>query len=110
MLEEIREEFKESLKSEAWMDDSTKPKAIEKLDAMIFEVGYPSEWPEWCELKGLKENTFFENYKKTEVYVCVCVCARARACMCTYVYVCVCVYVYILCTYVYMYMYIYIYS
>lgn len=67
MLEEIREEFKESLKSEAWMDDSTKPKAVEKLDAMIFEVGYPSEWPEWCELKGLKENTFFENYKKTEV-------------------------------------------
>ena len=104
MLEEIREEFKESLKSEAWMDDSTKPKAIEKLDAMIFEVGYPSEWPEWCELKGLKENTFFENYKKTEVYIHIFIYIYIMY-VCTYIYI----HIYI-CIYIYVHTYLYIYT
>lgn len=30
------------------------------------QVAYPSEWPEWCQLDGLQEDTFMENYKKTE--------------------------------------------
>jgi predicted metalloendopeptidase len=48
------------------MDDSTRPKAVQKLDEMVFEVGYPSEWPEWCKMEGLREDAFFANYQKSE--------------------------------------------
>ena len=67
MLGEIRDQFKEDLKSVPWMDDATRPKAVEKLDEMVFEVGYPSEWPEWCKMEGLREDSFFANYQKTEL-------------------------------------------
>jgi hypothetical protein len=30
------------------------------------QVGYPSEWPEWCHIESLHEDTFLENYAKTE--------------------------------------------
>ena len=66
MLGEIREQFKADLMRVPWMDDATRPKAIEKLDEMVFEVGYPSEWPEWCALEGLREDAFLANYQKTE--------------------------------------------
>ena len=66
MLGEIREQFKTDLMRVPWMDDATRPKAIEKLDEMVFEVGYPSEWPEWCALEGLREDAFLANYQKTE--------------------------------------------
>ena len=33
---------------------------------MVFEVGYPTEWPEWCKMEGLREDSFFANYQKTE--------------------------------------------
>jgi len=66
MLDNIRDQFRSNLETVPWMDESTRPKAIHKLDEMVFEVAYPSEWPEWCEITGLKEDTFFENYRKVE--------------------------------------------
>jgi len=67
MLGEIRDQFKADLKDVPWMDDSTRPKAVEKLDDMVFEVGYPSEWPKWCEMDGMRKDSFMANYQKTEV-------------------------------------------
>jgi len=67
MLGEIRDQFKEDLKTVPWMDADTRPKAVEKLDEMVFEVGYPTEWPEWCQMDGLREDSFFANYQKTEL-------------------------------------------
>jgi len=66
MLGEIRDQFKADLKDVPWMDDSTRPKAVQKLDDMVFEVGYPTEWPEWCEMDGLRTDSFMANYQKTE--------------------------------------------
>mmetsp|Transcript_16149 Transcript_16149/g.37310 ORF Transcript_16149/g.37310 Transcript_16149/m.37310 type:complete len:768 (-) Transcript_16149:97-2400(-) len=66
MLSEIRDEFRSTLEQVPWMDEGTRPRAIHKLNEMVFEVGYPSEWPEWCQLEGLATDSFFENYRKTE--------------------------------------------
>jgi len=66
MLENIRGEFKADLETLPWMDDATRLKAVNKLDNMVFEVGYPTRWPHWCDLGELNEKQFLENYVKTE--------------------------------------------
>jgi predicted metalloendopeptidase len=38
MLGQIRDRFRDDLETVPWMDDSTRPKAIHKLDEMVFEV------------------------------------------------------------------------
>jgi len=66
MLQEIRETFKDDLKEVSWMDDETREVAKSKLDQMVFEVAYPTEWPEWCDLDTLHREEFLENYVRTE--------------------------------------------
>jgi len=67
MLDKIRQSFKGDLDQVSWMDEDTRVKAEGKLEQMVFEVGYPSDWPHWCKLEGLSEDEYFNNYLKTEV-------------------------------------------
>lgn len=66
MLEEIRGVFKEDLEEVHWMDAETKKAAEHKLKEMVFEVGYPTEWPKWCKIGELHDDKYLENYEKTE--------------------------------------------
>jgi len=66
MLQEIRETFKEDIETVAWMDGDTRRKAKAKLDQMVFEVGYPTKWPKWCNLDSLNKKEFAANYVRTE--------------------------------------------
>lgn len=43
MVEQIRKEFKDILKTNEWMDDKTKLAANKKVDAIITHIGYPDE-------------------------------------------------------------------
>jgi len=40
----IRDAMKANLGSLPWMDAATKQKALAKLDAMTYQIGYPSKW------------------------------------------------------------------
>ena len=40
----IRAEFRDRLERNAWLTDATRRLAIEKLDKMTIDVGYPREW------------------------------------------------------------------
>ena len=42
--EELRETFRKRIENNEWMSPASKQNAREKLDAMIFNVGYPDEW------------------------------------------------------------------
>ena len=42
--EELRQSFRERIKNNVWMSDASKQNAIEKLDAMQFNIGAPDEW------------------------------------------------------------------
>ena len=46
MCSELLDVFKRRVESLDWMSSTTKSKAIEKLDKMIINVGYPDQWLE----------------------------------------------------------------
>jgi hypothetical protein len=48
MLSQIRDKFREDLETVPWMDDSTRPKAIHKLDEMVFEASGSTPCPCFC--------------------------------------------------------------
>ena len=41
---ELRQTFRERIQNNVWMSDASKQNAIEKLDAMQFNIGAPDEW------------------------------------------------------------------
>ena len=44
MVEQLIATYKERVKSLDWMSETTKEKAIKKLDTMIVKIGYPNKW------------------------------------------------------------------
>lgn len=50
MIEEIIEAYKEIIAEQDWMSDTTKAKAIKKLETMRVKIGYPDEWPDSMEM------------------------------------------------------------
>ena len=38
--------MRRSIESVTWMTDATRARALEKLDAMTFQIGYPERWPD----------------------------------------------------------------
>jgi len=51
LVESIRDAYKERIKNLAWMSDSTKQKAYEKLARITKKVGYPDKWKDFSALK-----------------------------------------------------------
>lgn len=44
MVEKLTATYEERIKSLDWMSETTKAKAIKKLDTMIVKIGYPDKW------------------------------------------------------------------
>lgn len=51
MVENIKLAFAGRIKNLEWMTDSTKEKALEKLEKMTVKIGYPDEWRDYSALK-----------------------------------------------------------
>lgn len=47
MVEELRDAFRDRIKQLEWMSDSTKNKALEKLNAFTYKIGYPDKWKDY---------------------------------------------------------------
>ncbi len=60
MVEEIREVFRERIAKLDWMSDTTKEKALEKLNAFKYKIGYPDEWKDYSSVE-IKPNALFAN-------------------------------------------------
>jgi putative endopeptidase len=56
MLEEIRSAYKERIQKLSWMSDSTKQKAIVKLEAIKRKIGYPDKWKDFSAMEISKES------------------------------------------------------
>jgi putative endopeptidase len=50
LVENIRDAYKDRIKKLAWMSDSTKQKAISKLNKISKKVGYPDKWKDFSAL------------------------------------------------------------
>lgn len=48
--------FGETIKNLDWMSDSTKTKALEKLDAINVKIGYPNKWKDYSSINITADN------------------------------------------------------
>lgn len=51
LVENIRDAYKDRIKKLTWMSDSTKDKAIRKLNKITKKVGYPDKWKDFSALQ-----------------------------------------------------------
>lgn len=56
LVENIRDAYKERIKNLSWMSDSTKQKALVKLNTMTKKVGYPDKWKDFSAMEISKES------------------------------------------------------
>ncbi|MEH6513740.1 MAG: M13 family metallopeptidase, partial [Maribacter arcticus] len=61
MIANVIEAFKERISVLDWMSDSTKTKAIEKLDKFTVKIAYPDKWEDYSTMNVSKDKSYFEN-------------------------------------------------
>ena len=61
MIDNVIAAFKGRVNNLEWMSDSTKIKAIEKLDKFTVKIGYPDEWEDYSELEVSADKGYFDN-------------------------------------------------
>lgn len=64
LVKNLQASLKERIQAQEWMSDSTKAKAIEKLDAFYVKVGYPDKWTDYTELVIDKESSYWVNVQR----------------------------------------------
>ena len=61
MIENVIAAYKERIMNLDWMSDSTKVKAVEKLDKFTVKIGYPDKWKDYSSMDVKEGNSYFEN-------------------------------------------------
>lgn len=61
MIKNIISAFQTRIKKLDWMSDSTKIKAVEKLDKFTVKIGYPDKWEDYSSMQVTKDNGYFDN-------------------------------------------------
>lgn len=61
MISNIIEAYRERIKKLDWMSNSTKDKAIEKLDKFTIKVGYPDKWEDYSKVDITANNSYYQN-------------------------------------------------
>jgi predicted metalloendopeptidase len=79
--EEMRATFAQRIKDNAWMSEGTKQNALEKLDAMVFNVGYPDKWiseglPDFSTTKSPLEDIY--SFRKARVNILKAIVGKSR--------------------------------
>ncbi|MDC7995107.1 M13 family metallopeptidase [Altibacter sp. HG106] len=61
MIANVIAAYKERIQNLEWMSDSTKIKAVEKLDKFTVKIGYPDKWKDYSSMAVTPENSYYEN-------------------------------------------------
>lgn len=64
MVANVMEVYAESIKSLDWMTDSTKTRALEKLDKMSVKIGYPDKWIDYSTMEinsDPEKSSYYDN-------------------------------------------------
>lgn len=67
LVENIRDAYKDRIKKLTWMSDSTKEKALQKLNKIRKKVGYPDKWKDFSALK-IDRGPFVLNVQKGNIW------------------------------------------
>ncbi|MCI8478900.1 MAG: hypothetical protein HFE97_11325, partial [Oscillospiraceae bacterium] len=66
MIHDILKVYKERILALDWMSDTTRQRAVEKLEAITVKVGYPNSWDTYLDEVTFKRpsegGTYFDNY------------------------------------------------
>lgn len=60
LVHNLQDALHDRINNLSWMGDSTKEKAVEKLNAFYVKIGYPDKWRSYDELQ-VKKDSYFEN-------------------------------------------------
>ncbi|MBT8256312.1 MAG: M13 family metallopeptidase [Bacteroidia bacterium] len=61
MIANIIAAYQSRIEKLDWMSDSTKTKAIEKLDKFTVKIGYPNKWKDYSSMEVKPSNSYYEN-------------------------------------------------
>ncbi|MET1259657.1 M13 family metallopeptidase [Flagellimonas sp. DF-77] len=61
MIANVIDAFKDRIRSLDWMGDTTKLKAIEKLDKFTVKIAYPDEWEDYSAMAVAADKSYFDN-------------------------------------------------
>ncbi len=61
MIANVIAAYKDRITALTWMSDSTKTKAIEKLDKFRVKIGYPDKWKDYSTMDVKPNNTYYNN-------------------------------------------------
>ena len=61
MIENVIAAFQNRIKKLDWMSETTKLKAVEKLEKFSVKIGYPDEWEDYSKLKVAPQQSYFDN-------------------------------------------------
>ncbi len=61
MIANVIAAYKDRINALDWMSDSTKVKAIEKLDKFTVKIGYPDKWKDYSSMEVKEGNTYYDN-------------------------------------------------
>jgi putative endopeptidase len=67
MIENLRSAYRESIMNLRWMGDTTKQKALKKLETFTYKVGYPDEWKDYSKLE-IKKKGYLQNVINTRIF------------------------------------------
>ena len=61
MIANVIDAFKLRIEKLDWMTDTTKLKAIEKLNKFTVKIGYPDDWEDYSEMEVSADKSYFDN-------------------------------------------------
>ncbi len=61
LVKNLQAAYKERIENLDWMSDTTKAKAIEKLDAFYVKIGYPDKWRDYTSLEIDPSESYYAN-------------------------------------------------
>ena len=61
MIANVIEAYKKRIQKLDWMGESTKEKAIEKLNKFTVKIGYPDKWEDYSNLDASINKSYFDN-------------------------------------------------
>ncbi|MFC2309155.1 MAG: M13 family metallopeptidase [Bacteroidota bacterium] len=61
LVDNLKVALKERIAANTWMQDSTKQKSYEKLDAFTVKIGYPDKWRDYSGLDIDRSKSYYEN-------------------------------------------------
>ncbi|HET7119461.1 MAG TPA: M13 family metallopeptidase [Hanamia sp.] len=67
MVDNLKAAFKEHIQNLDWMSDSTKAKALDKLNAMVKKIGYPDKWKDYSSIH-INRSSVIDNMRQIGIW------------------------------------------